>query len=363
MSGAGPGGWGAGGPRGGRGWDRRRGPRHATGFVGCLLLSLVLLVGLVTALATWLAGTLLGILAPGAGASAPTALAVVVVVVVAVLVVGRVLGRAVGPLASIAGAAERLADGEPDVRVEIAGPGQVRRLGASFNAMAERLDRSRSDRQTLLADVTHELRTPLQVIGGSIEAMLDGVHPRDDAHLAPILAETAVMNRLLDDLRTVSLAEAGALPLHREEIDVRGLLADVAVGHGAAAREAGIELAAASGPPLQLDADPVRIREVLANLVVNAIRHTPPGGSIRLDATIDGAWVELTVADTGEGIASADLDRVFDRFHRRADAGGSGLGLTIARGLVAAHGGTIGAESDGIPGRGTTFRVRLPRRD
>jgi signal transduction histidine kinase len=161
----------------------------------------VLVVGVVTALATWLAGTLLGIVAPGSGASAPTALAVVVVIVVAVIVVGRVLGRSVGPLASIADAAERLADGEPDVRVEIAGPGPVRRLGASFNAMAERLDRSRSDRQALLADVTHELRTPLQVIGGSTEAMLDGVHPRDDAHLAPIRAETAVMNRLLDDLR------------------------------------------------------------------------------------------------------------------------------------------------------------------
>ncbi len=363
SAGAARGGWGPGGPPGGRGWGRRRGPRHATGFVGCLLLSLVLLVGVVTALATWLAGTLLGILAPGAGASAPTALAVIVVIGVAVLIVGRVLGRAVGPLASIADAAERLADGEPDVRVEVGGPGQVRRLGASFNAMAERLDRSRSDRQALLADVTHELRTPLQVIGGSVEAMLDGVHPRDDAHLAPILAETAVMNRLLDDLRTVSLAEAGALPLHREETDVRRLLAEVAAGHGAAAREAGVELASAAGPALLLDADPVRIREVLANLVVNAIRHTPAGGSVRLDAAIDGAWVELTVADTGEGIAPADLDRVFDRFHRRADTGGSGLGLTIARDLVAAHGGTIRAESDGIPGHGTTFRVRLPRRD
>ena len=359
-SGPGRGPW---GPPGGRGWGRRRGPRHATGFVGCLLLALVLLVGLLTALATWLAGTLLGILAPGAGASAPTALAVIVVIVVAVLVVGRVFGRAVGPLASIADAAERLADGEPDVRVDVAGPGSVRRLGASFNAMAERLDRSRSDRQALLADVTHELRTPLQVIGGSVEAMLDGVHPRDDAHLAPLLAETAVMNRLLDDLRTVSLAEAGALPLHREEVDVRRLLDDVAAGHAAAAREAGVDLVAAVGPAILLDADPVRIREILANLVVNAVRHTPADGSIRLDASVVGPWVELTVADTGEGIGPADLDRVFDRFERRADAGGSGLGLTIARDLAAAHGGSIRAESAGIPGLGTTFRVRLPRRD
>jgi two-component system, OmpR family, sensor histidine kinase BaeS len=124
-----------------------------------------------------------------------------------------------------------------------------------------------------------------------------------------------------------------------------------------------VDLAAADGTALTLDADPVRIREVLANLVVNAIRHTPRGGSVRLAATVDGPWVELTVADTGEGIPPAALDRVFDRFQRRADAGGSGLGLTIARDLVAAHGGTIRAESDGVTGHGTTFRVRLPRRD
>jgi two-component system sensor histidine kinase BaeS len=130
----------------------------------------------------------------------------------------------------------------------------------------------------------------------------------------------------------------------------------VAAGHEAAAREAGIVLTAVAGASIHLDADPVRLREVLANLVVNAIRHTPLDGSIRLDAKAVDAWVELTVADTGEGIAPADLDRVFDRFERRSDTGGSGLGLTIARDLVAAHGGTIRAESDGIPGRGTTFR-------
>ncbi len=351
------------GPPGRPAWGRRRGPRHATGFVGCFLLLLVVFVGLVTALATWLAGTLLGVVAPGSGPSAPTALAVVVVLVVAIAIVGRIFGRAVGPLASIAAAAERLADGEADVRVEVGGPGAVRRLGASFNAMAERLDRSRSDRQALLADVTHELRTPLQVIGGSVEAMLDGVHPRDDAHLAPLLAETAVMNRLLDDLRTLSLAEAGALPLHREELECRRLLADVAASHAAAAGEAGVELRAETGPAILVDADPVRVREIIANLVVNAIRHTPAGGSIRLDTSTDGPWIELTVADTGGGIAPADLDRVFDRFHGRADTGGSGLGLAIVRDLVAAHGGTVRAESDGIPGHGTTFRVRLPRRD
>ena len=361
--------WGPRGPRGRNrgGWDGGswgRGPRHGPmGMIGCFFIVLIVFIALIAALASWLAGTVLGIVAPGSGVAGSTAFVVIVVLVIAVLVVGRVFGSAVRPLAGIANAAERLADGDSNVRVAVTGPGPVRRLGASFNAMAERLDRSRADRQALLADVTHELRTPLQVIGGSVEAMIDGVHPLDDAHLAPILAEIAVMNRLLDDLRTVSLAESGALPLHREEVDVRRVEADVVAGHAAAAEEKGVALAAAAGEPIMLDADPVRIREVLANLVVNAIRHTPAGGSVSLDARVDGGWVELTVTDTGEGIAPADLERVFDRFHRRADTGGSGLGLTIVRDLVAAHGGTVRAESDGIAGHGTRFTVRLPRRD
>ncbi len=350
-----------------RGWSdgrrgRRgpRGPRHFGGFLGCALLTAVLFVALVTVLASWVAATLLGFVSPGTGASTPTALAVVLVVLAAVATVGWTLGRAVRPLARIASATERLADGEAGVRVPVEGPGAVRRLAASFNAMAARLDRSREDRQALLADVTHELRTPLQVIAGSTEAMLDGVHPRDDAHLAPILAETEVMNRLLDDLRTISLAEAGALPLHREETDLRRLVADVAASHLAAARAAGVDLVADDRPPLLADVDPVRIREVVANLVTNALRHTPAGGRIGLAVRSDGPWAEIAVSDTGEGIDPARLDRVFDRFERRADSGGSGLGLTIARDLVAAHGGTIVAESDGVPGHGTTFRIRLP---
>ena len=321
--GPGPGPWGrpGQGPWGPPFWPRSR-RRHgpALPFFGCLIVAVVLFIGTLTALATWVAGTLLGIVSPGAAASAPTTLVVLAALVFGIFIASRVFSGSVRPLTEIAAAAERLADGEADVRVAVRGTRAVRRMGASFNAMAERLDRSRSDRQALLADVTHELRTPLQVIGGSVEAMIDGVHPLDDAHLAPILAEIAVMNRLLDDLRTVSLAESGALPLHREEVDVRRVLADVVAGHAAAAAEAGVELSAVAGPPIVLDADPVRLREVVANLVVNAIRHTPSGGSVRLDARVDGPWVELTVADTGEGIAPADLERVFDRFHRRAEA-------------------------------------------
>ena len=350
--GLGPGPWGRPdqGPWGPARWPRGRRRHGPAPFFGCLIVAVVLFIGLLTALATWVAGTLLGIVSPGAGASAPTTFVVFVALVIGIFVASRVFSGSVRPVVEIAAAAERLADGESGVRVAVRGTRAVRRLGASFNAMAERLDRSRSDRQALLADVTHELRTPLQVIAGSVEAMIDGVHPLDDAHLAPILAEIAVMNRLLDDLRTVSLAEAGALPLHREEIEVRRLQADVVAGHAAAAQENGVALVAASGASITLDADPVRIREVLANLVVNAIRHTPAGGGVNLDARVDGGWVELTVTDSGEGIAPADLERVFDRFHRATDAaGGAGLGLAIADAIVRATGGRwhIGSSASG----------------
>ena len=146
---------------------------------------LVLVVGLVTAVATWVAAALLGILAPSASPSIITAVAIAIVLVVAIAVFGRVFGTAVGPLTEIAEATERLADGEPGVRVRPRGPRPVRRLAGSFNTMAERLDRSRDDRRALLADVTHELRTPLTVVQGGLEAMLDGVHPMDEDHLAP----------------------------------------------------------------------------------------------------------------------------------------------------------------------------------
>ena len=325
-------------------------------------MALILLVGAITAMSTWVAGTLLGFVSPGARPSSPTAVAVIVVVVAGVVIVARIVGGAIGPLSELAAATARLADGEPDVRVRPRGPRPVRGLAVSFNAMAARLDRSREDRRALLADVTHELRTPLTVISGGIEAMLDGVHPLDADHLAPILAEARVMDRLLDDLRTVSLAEAGALPLHREPSDLRSLAGEVVAAHGAAASAAGIDLHASGAEPVTADVDPVRVREILVNLVTNALRHTPSGGHVEVDVRRDGDDAVLTVRDTGEGIPPADLARVFDRFQRRADSGGSGLGLTIARDLATAHGGSIEAESDGVPGRGSTLRVRLPRR-
>ncbi len=275
----------------------------------------------------------------------------------------RVFASAVRPLAEIAAAADRLADGEPGVRVRPRGSRPVRGLGGSFNAMAERLDRSREDRRALLADVTHELRTPLTVISGGLEAMLDGVHPMDEDHVAPILAQAEVMDRLLEDLRTLSLAEAGALPLYREPTDLRALADDVVAAQRTTATANGIELAATGDDELVTSVDPVRVGEILTNLVTNALRHTPRGGRVTVDVRAVDDQVRLDVVDTGEGIPPAELDRVFDRFHRRADSGGSGLGLAIVRDLATAHGGSVEATSDGVPGHGARFRVRLPLRD
>ncbi len=334
-------------------------------FLGCLIVAFVLLVVGATALASWIVGVLLGVVPPHASPPPHIAFGIVLVIVGVLLVGFRLAGVAVGPLAELADATERMADGEPGVRVEPRGPRAARNLAVSFNTMAAGMDRARDERRALLADVTHELRTPLTVIAGSLEAMVDGVHPADEAHLAPVLAETQVMSRLLDDLRTLSLAEAGALAIHREPVDLGALAADVVALHRPAAEGAGIVLTATlpPGDPLVTSVDPVRVREILANLVANALRHTPRGGSVTVDVgeTEDDAL--LTVTDTGEGIAADDLGRVFDRFHRRADSGGSGLGLAIVRDLATAHGGSVEARSDGMPGLGASFRVRLPLRD
>jgi signal transduction histidine kinase len=332
-------------------------------FFGCLAIAIVLLVGGTTAVATWVAGALLGVIAPEVAPSSFIAIAAILVVALAVLAGLGLIGGAVRPLAELGDATERLADGEPEVRVRPHGPQAVRSLAAAFNAMAERLDRSRDERRALLADVTHELRTPLTVISGELEAMLDGVHPIDAAHITPILAETQVMRRLLDDLRTLSLADAGALTLHREPTDLRSLASEAVAAHRTAATTAGVDLTAAGADVLVTSVDPVRVREIITNLVTNAIRHTPAGGRVVVEIGRDGDDALITVIDTGEGIAPDDLARVFDRFHRRADSGGSGLGLAIVRDLTAAHGGTATVTSDGVAGHGATFLVRLPLRD
>lgn len=357
QDGAGTGGDGAAGSTGWRG-RRRRGFGCLFGLFFLVLLSSVIVVG----------STLLGVL--GLAGARPTVvqLAAVVVLVVGALVlvgVGRVFRSTAGKLDALVDAARRVEAGDLTARVEAPdrGPRPVRDLVRGFNTMAARLDADERQRRSLLADVAHELRTPLAVIRGGLEAIVDGVHPPDRAHLDALLDETAVMTRLVEDLRTVTLAEAGTLPLHREPTDVDVLLGEAAAAFRATAVSAGVALDVdVAGDLPVLDVDPLRIREVVSNLLANALRYTPRGGRVTLTArTVDAGddlSVEVAVADTGPGIPPGALEHVFDRFWKSPDSRGSGLGLAIARNLVLAHRGTIHAES--APGAGTTVRFTLP---
>jgi two-component system OmpR family sensor kinase/two-component system sensor histidine kinase BaeS len=292
-------------------------------------------------------------------AAAAVSLLVILVVLGAIL---SALRRVATPIGDMMEAAGRVAEGDYSTRVEEHGPGEVRALARAFNSMAERLQTHDQQRRDLLADVTHELRTPLTVIQGNLEGLLDGVYPLDEAYLQSILEETHVMSRLIDDLRTLALAESGTLKLQRELIDLGVLIDEVATSFQAQADKAGVALTiepAHDLPALELDA--ARIREVLANLIANALRYTPNGGVISLRCSLeekDTARVLVSVSDTGGGIPPDDLPHVFDRFYKSPDSRGSGLGLTIARNLILAHGGEISASSE--VGRGTTIRFTLP---
>jgi len=329
---------------------------------GCLF-GVFLLIGFlgIASLASQVVGGILGAGGPAGMVVRGVSLVVAIAVVVAIITAGRTVGRSGAVLDELVDVASRLEAGDYTARVRqpVRGPRPVRELVRAFDTMAARLEADEAQRRSLLADVTHELRTPLAVVQGNIEAIIDGVHPADEAHLSAILDETSVLTRLVEDLRTLALSEAGSLSLHREPTDLAILAADVATAFETSAGAAGITLDTAidEGVPL-LDIDPVRIREVLGNLVGNAIRHTPAGGTIRIAGRLDGPWVELTVADTGRGIEPELLPHVFERFSRSAITGGTGLGLAIARGIVELHGGTIAATSP--PGEGTRIVVRLP---
>ena len=358
-----------------------RGPRRGLArHFGCLIILLSLLVVSVGVLVLWLLTTLLGLggqegelatLARGAG------LVVLVVGFAAVAIAIRLVRSIAPPLGDLVEAAGRVEAGDYAVRVpEVRrGPGELRGLGRAFNTMTARLEADEEQRRRLLADVSHELRTPLAVVKGNLEALIDGVYPADEAHLGPILEETRVIERLIGDLRTLSLAEAGALALHPESTDVGVLIADVIDGFRPRAEEQGVEIRLEASNDLPLvELDPIRIREVVSNLVDNALRYTGTGGLISLgarempanprsgtDAGADTApTLEIVVTDDGAGIAPELLPTVFDRFAKTAESRGSGLGLAIARAIVEAHRGTISASS--TPGSDTTMRVSLPLR-
>ncbi|MEP6973197.1 MAG: ATP-binding protein [Actinomycetota bacterium] len=284
---------------------------------------------------------------------------VVTVVVLAGLVgIARWLWRYTRAVGGLMDAADRVAGGDYDTRVDTSSSRQLGRLGTAFNEMTERLQTNERRRQELLADMAHELRTPLQVIRGSLEGMLDGLYDADPERLRAMVEETALMATLLDDLRTLSMAEEGVLPLHRETVDVRALAEDAVRSFEPAADEAGLHLQVDAAESLTIDADPVRLTEVLHNLLSNAIRHTPRDGHVVVGVAAASRGVRVDVRDTGPGIPADLLPRIFDRSVRSADTGGTGLGLAIAKRLVEAHGGTI--EATQPTGGGTNIAFTIP---
>jgi signal transduction histidine kinase len=285
--------------------------------------------------------------------------------------VGTIAARRItSPLSETMKAADAMAEGDLSARVPEEGNGEFRHFARSFNRMAEALETADRQRRELLADVAHELRTPLTIIQGNLEGLRDGVYEASPEHLELVLDETRSLGRLVDDLRLLTLAEAGQLPLDLQVLDVAQLLADVRDAFACQASEAGIALTMEVAEPLPpLIGDPQRLGQVLGNLVTNALRHTPSGGGITLGAALASGQegqsrLRLWIADTGEGIPSEDLPRICDRFwrgdpSRSHEAGaGSGLGLAIARSLVEAHGGRIWAKSQ--LGEGTTVYCLFP---
>jgi two-component system OmpR family sensor kinase/two-component system sensor histidine kinase BaeS len=279
-------------------------------------------------------------------------------------VIGRLSFRRLGaPIINIMTAIDEVSKGNLDTQVGEIGPRYFRNLAHSFNRMTGELARAEQQRRNMTADIAHELRTPLHIIQGNLEGMLDGVYEPTPENLNAMLDETHLLTRLVSDLQTLSLAEAGQLPLHPTRFPVADLLNDVVASFSSHAAGQSVTLQANVETTVELNADYDRLDQVLSNLVANALRYTPEGGSITLTTRADAAQVIITVTDNGAGIAPEDLPYIFDRFWkgdraRTRDGAGSGLGLAIARQLVRAHGGSIEAASQ--VGQGATFTITLP---
>jgi histidine kinase len=284
--------------------------------------------------------------------------AVVVGIVVAV-VVSRYLAR---PVEEMQLGARRMARGDYGVRVSVGGPSELSALGEDVNLLAGTLEETEVRRTRLLSELAHELRSPLTSIDGYVEGLLDGVFEADAAVLASIQEETSRLRRLAGDLTTVARAEEGALGYEWERVDLTAVASNV-VGRLRPQFDASSVTLVMSRPPgaLSVRGDAARLDQAITNLVGNALGHTPKGGTVTVAVDRDGSHVRLRVIDDGEGIAPAEVDRIFERFYRGAGTArsGSGLGLTIVRAIITAHDGEVVAESAGH-GAGTTFTVRVP---
>jgi two-component system, OmpR family, sensor histidine kinase BaeS len=291
-----------------------------------------------------------------------TALGVLLLAALVTVFAGR---RLVRPILALTGAAQRMAAGDRAARVPVSGNDEVSRLGHAFNAMASSIERNEQQRRVMVSDVAHELRTPLSNIRGYLEAGEDGVVPLDRTLIRSLLEETALLERLVSDLQDLALADAGMLRLHPEERDVTELAQQAVAAHRTQAEAAGVSLGLSASGSAIAEVDPARIRQALGNLVANAVKFTPSGGSVSVSVRGGGEGVELAVTDTGPGISPEHLPHLFDRFYRADPSrsrttGGSGLGLAITKHLVEAHDGWVGVSS--TPGRGSVFTIRLPAR-
>ena len=274
------------------------------------------------------------------------------------------------PLARMASASQAVASGDLSARAPIAGPSEVQSVAVAFNQMADSLNKQEALRRAMLADVTHELRTPLTVMQGQIEALIDGIFPLTTEQLEPLHTQTLHLTRLVEDLRTLAHAEAGQLQLELVPVNLQTLVSELLSTLHAQATAKEITLRSTIPhhlPPLR--ADSVRLRQVLNNLLTNALRHTPAGGTITVDAKQTGTEALMTVTDTGEGIKPDELPHIFERFYRtdrsrNRSTGGSGLGLAIAKRLTESHSGTIGItsqlEQDISCPAGTTVTLTWP---
>jgi signal transduction histidine kinase len=292
------------------------------------------------------------------------------------LILGGVLFLQItAPLRKLKKAAAAVAGGDLSQRVNIHSRDEFGELGQTFNGMTESLEKFETQRRHLVADVAHELRTPLAAIQGTLEGIQDGVLPLDEEQVAALYSETMLLNRLVGDLKLLSLAEAGQLKLERQEIDLGIFLPRVVERDRPPAEQKQVRLdveVQAGLPPVWMDGD--RITQVLNNLIGNALRYTPEGGKISIQAalTSSGDEVQVSVVDSGQGIDPADLPYIFDRFYRADKSrtrsnGGSGLGLAIVKQLVEAHGGSVQAESpvyqgENQDGYGTKISFTLPKR-
>ncbi len=278
---------------------------------------------------------------------------------------GAIIGRVISaPISELARAAHRIGQGETAVRVRPHGSREMVDLATSFNRMAADLENAETLRKNLMADVSHELRTPLAVLEGNLRAALDHVYAMEESEIANLYGQTRHLIRLVNDLRELALAEARQLPLEKQLTDLTALVAETlqAIEPLAAEEDVHLENDTAQLPELFVDA--IRIRQVLFNLLSNALRYTPAGGQITVSTRAAAGEVLLSVQDSGEGLDPEELAAVFDRLYRvdrsrSRETGGSGLGLAIVKAIVEAHGGRVAAQSAG-KGQGCTFVVTLP---